>query len=226
MHWKRHTLLDISDTRRKELLAELADNSPTLREKLKVLLLPDSGGTRVPGIVRREELAPRSGCIPIGFCSPLADENGRLRVAAFINPEDVVKVTSPYELLSRPIPLRTSSTMALAAVRDQAAEMELTLGVWGSAALELYTSLPYTHSDSDLDLLVPAASREKLCRFLEKIRGLEERFHLRIDLEVDLPSGFGVNLKELLGKTRTVIGKSFAGVEMFNREQILDDLPH
>jgi hypothetical protein len=48
---------------------------------------------------------------------------------------------------------------------------------------------------------------------------------LRIDVEIDLPNGYGVNLKELFGQGRTVLGKSLADVAMLSREQILAELP-
>jgi phosphoribosyl-dephospho-CoA transferase len=218
MDWKRHTMLDISDAGRDAILAELAGDDPLLREKLGDLLLPERSGVRIPGIVRREESAPRPGCVAVGFCGSAAVDFVRMRVAAFVNPDDVVRITTPYELLSLPIAHRTLSTRALAAASAQAGALGMNLGVWGSAALEIYTGLPYTHNDSDLDLLVAATSRESLCRFLEEIKVLEERFGLRIDAEVDLPGGFGVH--------RKIIGKSLDGVEMLSREQILADLPH
>lgn len=197
-----------------------------LLEKLGDLLLPERAGARIPGIVRREELAPRSGCVTVGFSGPLAGEYGRMRVAAFANLEHVERVTTPYELLSMPIPLRTPSTRALAAARVEAKALGLDLGVWGSAALELYTALPYTHNDSDLDLLVTAASPVALSRFMLEINALEERFALRIDAEVDLPNGYGVHLKELLGQSCLILAKSLTGVELLPREQILADLLH
>jgi phosphoribosyl-dephospho-CoA transferase len=229
MNWKRHTLVDISDTGREEILAELAGNCSDydiLHEKLGDLLLPERAGARIPGIVRREESAPRSGCVAVGFCGVVAGEGGRMRVTAFAKIDEVLRVTTPYELLSLHIPPRTPSCRALAVARDEAGALGLTLGVWGSAALEIYTGLPYTHDDSDLDLLVAAAPSETLSHLFREIKSLEERFNLRIDVEVDLRSGYGVHLKELLGQTSMVIGKSLAGVDLLNREQVLAELPH
>ena len=102
MNLKRHTLIDVSDKGRESILAELAGNgtnSTILREKYERILLPKQAGVRVPGIVRREEVSPRSGCVPIGFCEPISRGEGRLRIAAFARIEDVVRVVSPYELV-------------------------------------------------------------------------------------------------------------------------------
>jgi hypothetical protein len=45
-------------------------------------------------------------------------------------------------------------------------------------------------------------------------------------VELELPNGYGVHLKELLGQGRTVIGKSINGVALFPREEMLAELPH
>ncbi len=225
MNWKRHTLVDISDEGREGILSELSGNDPVLRGKIAPVLMPEVAGARIPGITRREESAPRPGCVAIGFSSVLTNKGERLRLASFVNPDNVVRVTSPYELPEMPIPLRTRCTQALAAALHEAKILNLSIGVWGSAALELYTGLPYTHDESDLDLLVGTAPLETLSRFLDAIKGMEDRYSLRIDVELDLPNGFGVHLKELLGQTRTVIGKGLHEVKMFQREQLLASLP-
>lgn len=229
MNWKRHTLIDVSDAGRKAILAELAGSgahSAMIRKKFGRVLLPERAGVRVPGIVRREDGAPRFGFVPVGFSEPVSNGEGRLRIAAFARLEDVVGVTTPYEILSLPIPRRTASTEALAAAKAHAEEAGLVLGVWGSAAMELYTGLPCTGRDSDLDLMVAAAPEEKLSRWMIEMEAMEERFGLRIDVELDLPNGYGVQLKELLDHGRTVLGKNMTGVALLPRAQILAELSH
>jgi phosphoribosyl-dephospho-CoA transferase len=229
MNWKRHTMVDISDSGREAILAELAGtgaNSATLKERLGRVLLPELAGARIPGIVRREEAAPRLGCVPVGFSEPISNHSERLRLAAFARLQDVVRAVSPYEVISLPIPQRTAGTEALIIAKARADSLGLTLGVWGSAAMELFTGLPCTRKDSDLDLLVAAASEERLSLFMAEIETLEERFSLRIDVEVDLPNGYGVQMKELLGEGHTVLGKSIADVALLPRDQTLAELPH
>jgi phosphoribosyl-dephospho-CoA transferase len=229
MNWKRHTLVDISDAGRESILAELAGNctnSAMLIEKFGRVLLPKLAGARVPGIVRREDSTPRFGCVPVGFSEPVSIGEERLRIAAFARMDDVVKVTSPYEIMSLPIPRRTASIEALIAAKAHAESLALVLGVWGSAAMELYTGLPCTSKDSDLDLMVASASVEKLSRFMIEIEAIAEHFGLRVDVELDLPNGYGMQLKELLGQGRTVLGKSITGVTLLPRVQIFAELPH
>ena len=227
MNWKRHTLIDVSDAGREAILAELAGSgtdSAILREKLGRVLLPERAGARVPGIIRREDGPSRLGCVPVGFSEPVSDGERRLRIAAFARLEDVVRVTSPYEIMSLPLPRRTACTEALVAAKARARSLGLVLGVWGSVAMELYTGLPCTHERSDLDLIVAAVSRERLSCFMVEVKAMEERFALCIDVEVDLPNGYGVQLKELLGQGHTVLGKSITGVALFPRLEILAEL--
>ncbi len=229
MNLKRHTLIDVSDKGRASILADLTGSGidgAALREKYARVLLPERAGARIPGIVRREEESPRPGCVPVGFCEPIPCGESRLRIAAFARMEDVVRVISPYELVSLPISQRTASIAALSVAKRHADGLGLVLGVWGSAAMELYTGLPCTHEDSDLDLLVAAASLKQLSHFMDEIKHLEKHFALRVDVEVELRNGYGVHLKELLGHGYAAIGKSVHGVALFPREQLLAELSH
>jgi phosphoribosyl-dephospho-CoA transferase len=233
MNWKRHTFVDVSDAGREAILAELVGSgtdSAALREKLGRVLLPERAGARVPGVIRREDGPSRLGCVPVGFSQPVPGpvpgRERRLRIAAFARLEDVVRVTSPYEIMSLPLPRRTASIEALVAVKARAQSVGLVLGVWGSVAMELYTGLPCTYDGSDLDLIVAGVSQERLSCFMVEVKAMEEHFALRIDVEVDLPNGYGVQLKELLGQGRKVLGKSITGVALLDRAQILAEFSH
>jgi phosphoribosyl-dephospho-CoA transferase len=225
--WRRHTMVDVSDQGREAMLADLAGSDldrDRLREKFGRVLLPGRAGGRIPGIVRREEGAVPPGCVPLGFSDPVFNGEGRLRIAAFARVEEIVGVMSPYEIPSLPAPRSTPCTRALATAEDHAHSLGLVLGVWGSVAMEMVTRLPFIRDGSDLDLIVAEAPRFRLSRFLTQVLALENRFGLRIDVEVDLANGFGVQLKELLGPGRTVLGKSFTGVALLSRGRILEEL--
>lgn len=228
MTWKRHTLVDISDAGRKAILAEVAGRGPTaaaMRGRLEAVILPDAAGVRVPGTVRREDDYVPPGCVPVGFSDLFPNGGERLRVPAFARIEDILSVTSPYEAAALSLPARSSVMEALAAARGRAASIGVPLGVWGSAAIELYTGLPCTRAGSDLDLLVGPAPLEALSAFMGGMRALEKAFHLRIDVEVDLPCGYGVQLRELLGGGRTLLGKGLTQVALLPRADVLAGLP-
>lgn len=226
---KRHHLLDLTDHARREILEELtaaATGDPASRVRFARVLLPEQAGARIPGVVRREEGATRPGRIPAGFSAPLADQGGRLRIAAFVDPDQILRITNPFELLSTTaVTVRNKATAALGIAREHARTWNLELGVWGSVAQELYTGLPCTHQDSDLDLLVRPACREVLRRFLSAIGSIEQQLGLRVDVELDLPDGYGVQLKELFGPGRAILGKSVIEVALLSREQVLAALP-
>lgn len=226
---KRHDLLDLTDGARKAILEELAGAGTAdaaHRDRYARVLLSEQAGARIPGIVRREEGPAGRDRIPVGFSAPLAGREGRLRIAAFVHSDQVVRITSPFELLSAAaISVRNPCMRALEIAGNHARALDLALGVWGSAALELYTGLPCTHRDSDLDLLVRPACGEALSRFLTEIGAIEQRLGLRIDVELDLTDGYGVQLKELFGQGRTILGKSLADVTLLSREQVLAELP-
>jgi len=229
MAWRRHTLIDISARGRESLLTACLTGpcgQQVPAEVVAQVVLPELAGVAIPGIVRRGEavdwLASR---LPIGFCAPDAGPEGRLRFAATVSCEDVVGITSPYDLMARTVSDRTPCLEALNLLRTAAGKFGLQLGVWGSAALEIFTGLSYTHEHSDLDLLVAPAPRQALEAFLDTVHGVEDRFRLRIDVELDLADGFGVQLKELLSTGRTVLGKSIAEVALLPRAQVWSQLP-
>jgi phosphoribosyl-dephospho-CoA transferase len=224
---KRHTLLDIDDSARQRLVDELAASAgpDRLRRRYAPLLLPQLAGARIPGIVRRDESGNGGDLIPVGFSSPVSGRDGRLRVAARVADADIVRITTPYQLLPAAFAQRNSCMNALAACRDAASDLDLVIGVWGSAALELYTGLSYTHDRSDLDLLIAPAPRAELTEFLARIVAIEARIGLRIDAEVDLDNGYGIHLRELLGEGRTLLGKSRYDVALLPRARVLAELP-
>ena len=57
------------------------------------------------------------------------------------------------------------------------------------------------------------------------LAAIEKRFTLRIDVELDLLNGYGVNLREMLGRCNTVIGKSMRDVALLSREEAIALLP-
>lgn len=228
MAWKRHTLVDISDAGRKSLLATMLAEESARRisfRQVSELLLPEFAGARIPGIVRRADVALPAGAVAVGFSSPCAGPDGRLRLAATIDVANIVDVMSPYALMAMPISGRTRSLRTLQAAGELSGRLGLRLGVWGSAALEVCTGLPYTHQASDLDLLVAPAPLEVLTCFLKEMYKLEQQCALRIDIELDLSDGYGVQLKELMGSGRIILGKSLVDVALLSREHIWSQLP-
>ncbi len=221
---QRHDILAISDAGRRWAVEHLSPANVIGGDPAQAagLIAGQRGGIKIPGIVRRHDEDGIEGAIPVGFSSPDFLDHRRMRVAAFVPEKEIAGITSPYQVLSADFALRTECLKALAAIKKVAADMGIRLGVWGSAGLEVYTGLPYTHAASDLDLLVPMSEPGLLRAFAGCAAAVGRRHGCRLDIEVDLPSGYGVKLLELLQDTDLVLGKSLAGVQLRPRANILN----
>lgn len=229
----RHDLTHISLAGRERIFAELLGLGH--RESIVgEMLLPerfanDRGIKAVPGIVRREELAPRPGFLPVGFASWRSGENGRLRVASFALPEEVIAKVSPEDVASKmaDAPGRTLALAALRDLRDSWRFAALRLGVWGSTALEIETGHPYTHQWSDLDVrILPTAPivRDELKQCLAIVRKVEKKHGVRIDAELLALGGYGISLKELLSGGATALGKGLKDVALVQKTDVFAGL--
>ena len=240
MHYPRHTLLDISEQGRRRIFAELMAHGYG-EQACGELLLPleypalDMPGypecaqqPPIPGIARREEMAPRQGLIPVGFVSWRSGTNGRLRIASFAHPEEIDTVRTPQSAaqaaaLNRAALVRTPALRALAQLLDGCGPLPVVMGLWGTAALEVQTGCHYTHQGSDLDVLFTPArplSRADLQRCLDAVLAVEQHCATRVDAELTLPSGYGISLKELLNTGKTVLGKGLLDVALIRKEDV------
>lgn len=221
---KRHDLLDITDKGRWWVAEHLALTSRSNEEVYHALKLVTKGhnGVKVPGIVRREEHESDHCTIPIGFSSPYLVDGRRMRVAAFVPPEEVMGTHSPYQVLEADFSSRTPCLRALAEIKKLAAEKGIKLGAWGSAGLEIYTGLPYTHAASDLDLLIGIAELNCVSMFAKDALAEGQRHGCRVDIELDLPSGYGISILELLKGSDLILGKTLKDVKLINRSSVLD----
>lgn len=231
---ERHDLAHLNRAGRERIFAELLAKGVDERLIGEMLLperFPNEVGIAapIPGIVRREEFAPREGFVPVGFASWRSGENGRLRIASFAKPEEIASVADPETVVAK-TPERDARTPALKALQRLWKTWgfpNLRLGVWGSAALELETGHLYTHDLSDLDVRIsPSASVDKtiLQQCLDVIFAAEKNFGVRIDAELRLSGGYGAALKELLNEGATVLAKGREDVTLFQKTDVFASL--
>ena len=135
----------------------------------------------------------------------------RKHVTRRITPQQVVKLSF--------VP-RTPALAALSVMKEKVPD-RIRLGVWGSGALEIYTGLPYTDGRSDLDVVVTGVSMDEVARIVELADTLEKSFPVRIDVEVQLEEGWGVNGRELLSGRDTILVKGIREVKLARREDLL-----
>lgn len=224
---KRHYLVDITEKGRLSAYEQLKTYDPSKTNHLvKTLILEGYDGIQVPGIMRRVEGTAFKGMVAVGFSSPYryGKGQGRLRVPAFVPKEEIVKTITPYQVLEKPISGRTSCLKALQEVNELAKNLNINLGVWGSSGLEVYTGLPYTDKDSDLDLLIRGQDFKVIEEFYFSLLAISKKYGCQIDPELDLPNGYGVKLAELFMHTTHVLGKSMKGVDLIPKKTILEML--
>lgn len=184
------------------------------QDRLKEVL---EGGADVPGIVRRAER--REARLALGFVPQRRLSSGnRLRIAAYAPSDAVRKLRSPYELAQEDFPVRNLSMEAVQRLCALALARGITIGVIGSAGLEIATGLPYTDEASDLDMLLKPAPHRLLAEFYREAKEMYPR--LVLDFEVELPNGYGTKLAELFMDGRSVLGKSVCDVRLLQKEDI------
>jgi phosphoribosyl-dephospho-CoA transferase len=175
----------------------------------------------IPGIARREESSQDRSLLPVGFVPCTKYCGQRLRIAAAVYMTEVEDVVCPEKILRMPFIPRNKCMSALADINAWAAAQSLSLGVLGSAGLEIFTGVPYTDKDSDLDLLMNACSFFHIKKIYDQLQAISRIYAVSLDLEISLPNGYGVKAAELFMETRTVLGKSLQDVVLLKREEIL-----
>jgi phosphoribosyl-dephospho-CoA transferase len=176
----------------------------------------------IPGIVRRAEVLS-ADVIPLGFVHPQLFEGRRLRLTAELEVGEAVKLKRPYELAAAEFKVSTNCLAAAQAAYSYAAERRLKLGILGSAGLEIATGLPFTNSESDLDLLITGLSLQQLQEVDTELQAIGKKFQVDIDLETELINGYGIKA-ELFQPTQTVLGKSLQDVQILKKKTVVEIL--
>jgi len=122
---------------------------------------------------------------------------------------------TPYEVSNFEFEPRTPSLRALSIIAEK-----FKVGVWGSASLEIVTEFPYTHDRSDLDLLVRKYKHDQLIELISLCNELESSIGIKIDVEIQLKTGYGINLKEYMSESDSLLGKGLRDVVLIQRKSI------
>ncbi len=113
---------------------------------------------------------------------------------------------------------------ALVAFGERAA---LTPCVFGALLWQHLTGLPYLTARSDLDLLWNVSDEAAAAPLLRALLRLDAAGPIRLDGELVLPDGAGVNWRELAqagGQAATVLAKTMGGVEERSRAGLFRSL--
>jgi phosphoribosyl-dephospho-CoA transferase len=222
MDLKRHALIEISHQGRKKAFEWLKNtiSSDVQREIIYQLMVSGYNEKIIPSIVRRQVKTHHTGTLAVGFSSPFQVDGNRLRIPAFVPMDEIVDVKTPYAILARDFFERTTVLKVLAEIRNIADMHHVTMGVWGSASLEIVTGLPYTHKDSDLDLIIRNGDLNKIEMVYSLIKGLGDKFNIKVDMELELKE-CEIRIAELFTNTESLLGKSIDDVRLYSRKDVL-----
>jgi phosphoribosyl-dephospho-CoA transferase len=148
-----------------------------------------------PVIVRRRMVDDCIGGVPAAL--PLPPCHGKRRLA-FSFPAGAAMTSVPPVLLceaARTTPAAWQSVVA--AVLDIGDTVKIPPRVFGAVLWEHATGLPYLTVKSDLDLLWSISDERTAVLLVEQLLKLEAEGPVRLDGELELPDGAGVNWREL-----------------------------
>ena len=205
---KRHELLWISP----EAWAEALSHQPGL---VGISLVQSWVGRGWPVVVRRRLEGEQTDRVPVAV--PLPPSQGKRRLALSILWEGLVdrKAFLPLQCVVAVAPATWQDSLAeILALGEQCA---IEPAVFGGLLWQHLTGLDYLTSASDLDLLWPMPAGRVLRPLLEGL-AVTERPTPRLDGEIVLPDGIGINWRELwrsldVAESR-VLAKSFDRVRL------------
>jgi phosphoribosyl-dephospho-CoA transferase len=173
-------------------------------------------------IVRRRIAGDSVDGVPAAL--PLPPGHGKLRLA-FNFSSDAAVVALP------PVPLRDAVQGApvkwqpvLAALLDLGEALEITPRVFGALLWQHTTGLPYLTDRSDIDLLWSISDERRAALLIEGLLQLDASSPVRLDGELELADGAGVNWRELAQAVANpiaeVLVKTMDGVEVRTRAEL------
>lgn len=219
--WGRHTLLWLTERGRQYGLSHVCiqpweEHVRKAGEAWQRELLLDP---RIPAIFCGQT-ERRDGYWQAGFSHFCYQDGSRLRVRVWIPEEEITKAASPFAICGKE---RQEELFAafpdLRRVWQAAGERGLTLGLYGSTALEWVTGYPYRNENSDYDVYARPGADADLAGFGADISRLEED-GIRLDVEVEI-EGYGVKLKEWNSCRKTFLGKGLFDVKLFKKRDFL-----
>ncbi|AWK88547.1 malonate decarboxylase holo-[acyl-carrier-protein] synthase [Azospirillum thermophilum] len=179
---------------------------------------------RIPGIVCAPKAPVPEGWMWIGVSFPLREDGVRVRSAVALPCAGICGVHSPWEVMDRIAPGAFPAADELLALAALGRDHGIAVGLFGSAALQALTGLPYMEPRSDVDAVVVARSSAGLRSFHAALAGFATRYNRKYDVEVATPGGLGVKLTELVSDVTAVAGRGIDGVRLVDRYRVLDEI--
>jgi len=175
-----------------------------------------------PVIVRRRMAGDLSDSVPAAL--PLPPCYGKRRVAFSFASGAAVIVLPPVSLCDAARTAPAKWRLIISALLDLGETLKISPRVFGALLWEHTTGLPYLHAQSDLDLIWPISDERTARLLVERLRRLDAESPARLDGELQLPDGAGVNWRELAqnndDERSQVLVKTMEGVEVRTKAEL------
>ncbi|GJE44163.1 malonate decarboxylase holo-[acyl-carrier-protein] synthase [Methylobacterium soli] len=183
---RRHDLLDLEPDAWAAALAARPDLAGVPR-------VADWAQRGWPVILRRRNPGEAAGAVPVGL--PLPPAEGKRRIGLGL-PAAAVRPRPPVALAQASGTAPEAWRPTLAALDALGRRHGVAPRVFGGLLWQHLTGLAYLSDTSDLDLLWPVAGAIDR-RLLDALAAIEQAAPMRLDGEIVLPDGRGVNWREL-----------------------------
>lgn len=178
----------------------------------------------LPGIVCR----PTQPCGreegQLGFSFPIRFGEERVRAAIRVHSREVGRYLSPWAVMDMALRATHPLKQQLSAVQNLGKRLDIDVGLIGSAAMSVVTTLPYVGRQSDIDLVVRNANPNSIEIFFREVSVIGTIFGRKFDVEVDVGNSNGVKLQELISMQQSVLLKKRDGVEIIAREDAMKNM--
>jgi phosphoribosyl-dephospho-CoA transferase len=168
-----------------------------------------------PVIVRRRMVGDCVDGVPAAL--PLPPCHGKRRLAFSFPAGAAMAAVPPILLCDAARTAPAAWQFVVTAVLDIGDTVKITPRVFGALLWEHATGLPYLTAKSDLDLLWSISDEQTAVLLVERLLKLEAEGLVRLDGELEMPAGAGVNWRELAhnpDQRGQVLVKTMDGVEV------------
>jgi phosphoribosyl-dephospho-CoA transferase len=148
-----------------------------------------------PVICRRRLPDDPAGSLAVGL--PLPPSLGKQRLSFAVHRQSAVRPFAPVSLAQSSACVPKAWSRQVSGVGSLASRIGLQPYVFGALLWQHLTGLPYLRPESDIDLLWPGPDRRGSGLLLDGLDMLDQIGPARLDGEILLPSGAGVNWREL-----------------------------
>lgn len=180
--------------------------------------------SRLPGICRVQPPQLPDSAAALGFSLPIRRQESRWRISTQCPREEIRRILTPWDIPAYLSALPAPVGPALTQLAQAADGCGVPFGVFGSAALQAVTGLPYLHPHSDLDVVIGTAPAPQIKAFYDQLLALSQRVSIHIDGELMLHDSCYLKLHELMQGHKTILAKGTYQPRLISRQEIWDTI--